>query len=103
MAGMTLQGVSPAHGAELLERVRRHLPGVAVWAHGSRVRGGARLYSDVDLVVFAGPAQAQAIAALREDLEESNLPFVVDVCRWDDLPPTMQEQIRACHAVLVPG
>jgi hypothetical protein len=54
-------------------------------------------------VVLGGAAQVRGMAALREDLEESNLPFVVDLCAWENLPASLQEQIRACHEVLVPG
>ena len=40
--------------------LRRHLPGVEVWAYGSRVRWNARPQSDLDLVAFASPERRGA-------------------------------------------
>ncbi len=72
-----------------LQEVRRMLaeilPGVVAWAYGSRVKGTARRTSDLDLVVFVEPGDAR-VEAFREELEESDLPFVVDVHVWHDLP-----------------
>ncbi|WP_148307620.1 nucleotidyltransferase family protein [endosymbiont of unidentified scaly snail isolate Monju] len=36
-------------------------------------------WSDLDLVVFAGPAQKNVVAELREAFEENELPFRVDL------------------------
>ncbi|MBF0283773.1 MAG: nucleotidyltransferase domain-containing protein [Magnetococcales bacterium] len=87
----------------LLALLRRHLPDVATWAHGSRVTGKARPHSDLDLVVFAAPQQAAAIALLKEACEESLLPFRVDLLVWDELPESFQRNIAARHAVVWEG
>jgi len=46
----------------LSDLLRRFLPGVAVWAYGSRVKWTARPNSDLDLVAFTSPAQQPQIA-----------------------------------------
>lgn len=89
--------------ALLLDLLREHLPGVAVWAYGSRVKQTARTYSDLDLVVFATRDQSSPVSELKEALDESNLPFLVDLHVWDELPESFHEGIRAEHAVLQPG
>ncbi len=87
----------------LLERLlREYLPGVKVWAYGSRVRGTARPNSDLDLVVFAREDQRIAVGELRDALAESDLPFKVDLHIWDDLPETFHRQIEACYVELCP-
>jgi predicted nucleotidyltransferase len=87
---------------ELLNTLlRRHLPDVEVWAYGSRVRGNARPYSDLDLVVFAPPSShVRQVADFRESLEESNLAFPVDVLIWDELPESFHRNIEADHVVV---
>ncbi|MBO6004883.1 MAG: nucleotidyltransferase domain-containing protein, partial [Verrucomicrobia bacterium] len=72
----TLQ-ISEKEKALLLELLQRHLPGVSVWAYGSRVGGKSSPWSDLDLVVFASAEQSRRVYDLRESLEESDLPF-----RW---------------------
>lgn len=92
--------ITAAQMDELLALLRRHLPGVAAWAYGSRVKGTARRASDLDLVVFARPDQRAAVSALREACEESNLPFRVDLFVWDEVPAEFRKNIAAEHVVL---
>ncbi|MEP6756618.1 MAG: nucleotidyltransferase domain-containing protein [Chthonomonadales bacterium] len=89
------------HERQLLDEIlTRCLPGVEVWAYGSRVGGSPRKNSDLDLVVHTQPAQRQTVSDLREELEESNLPFKVDMHVWDDLPPEFQQRIQANYVKL---
>ncbi|MBF0309992.1 MAG: nucleotidyltransferase domain-containing protein [Magnetococcales bacterium] len=97
---MSGPGITPEQGATLQALLRRFLPGVTVWAYGSRVKGTARPYSDLDLVVFATSAQRSPVAELQEALEESNLPFPVDVLVWDDLPASFHRNIEERYIVL---
>ena len=85
----------------VLELIGRHLPDTDVWAYGSRVQWTSRPESDLDLVVFSGLAQSRQVTSLREALEESDLPFRVDVMVWDDLPESFQEEIDETHSTLV--
>lgn len=78
-----------------------YVPNTTAWVYGSRVKWTARPESDLDLVVFATPAQAGRVADLREAFEESNLPFRVDLFVWDDVPEQFRKQIEAEHVVLV--
>ena len=82
------------------ELLRRYLPGVEVWAYGSRVRWNARPHSDLDLAAFASPEQRGAVSQLRESFEESSLPFSVDLLIWDDLPESFHRNIEAEYVVL---
>ncbi len=79
---------------------RRFLPGVAVWAYGSRVKWTARPNSDLDLVVFTTPTQRPQVAELKDALAESNLPFPVDLHVWDDVPERFREIIRKEYVVV---
>lgn len=78
--------------------LRRHLPTHAVQAFGSRVTGwpggrGVKPHSDLDLAVSGRPDDL-ALAMLRADLDDSDLPWRVDVCLLDDLPDTLRGLIR---------
>ncbi len=95
--------ITPDQEAQLHALLSRHLPGIEVWAYGSRISGQARPWSDLDLVAFTTPADKARVSALREAFEESNLPFRVDLFVWDDLPESFRENIRARHLVVQPG
>jgi predicted nucleotidyltransferase len=85
----------------LLGFLRRFIPGAAVWAYGSRVRHTARPHSDLDLVVFTSSAQRRSVVELKEALSESDLPFVVDLHVWDEVPEKFHEIIRKEYVVLL--
>ena len=85
----------------VLALLQRHLPGTAAWVYGSRVKWTSRRQSDLDLVVFATPAQRGQVGDLREAFEESNLPFRVDLFVWDDVPESFRSQIQNQHVALV--
>ena len=87
----------------VLDLTGKHLPGVEVWAYGSRVRGNPRRYSDLDLVAFTAPGQAAQAVGLREAFEESDLPIRVDLFVWDELPDSFHRQIERQYAVLQPA
>lgn len=84
----------------LSDLLRRFLPGVAVWAYGSRVKWTARPNSDLDLVAFTAPAQRSQVSELKDALAESNLPFPVDLHVWDDVPERFREIIRKEYVVV---
>ncbi|MFQ5779285.1 MAG: restriction endonuclease subunit S [Nitrospiria bacterium] len=81
--------------------LKRYLPNVAVWAYGSRVKWTARPESDLDMVVFASPEQKKQVSDMKEALEESDLPFRVDMFIWDEVPEQFRRNIEAEHVVLV--
>ncbi|MBL4885492.1 MAG: restriction endonuclease subunit S [Planctomycetaceae bacterium] len=84
----------------LLSLLKKHLPNVTVWAYGSRVKWTARPDSDLDVVVFATPEQKDQVAHLKEAFDESDLPFRVDLFRWDEVPKSFHKNISAEKVVL---
>lgn len=89
---------------ELLGLLRTHVPGAQVWAYGSRVTGQAHEGSDLDLVLRQ-PADLRrptpGLADLREALQDSRLPMLVDVHDWAELPTAFHDEINACHLELM--
>lgn len=85
----------------LLALLRKHLPNTRVWVYGSRARLTAKKSSDLDMVVFARDEQKRQVGDLREALEQSDLPFRVDLFVWDDMPEGFQKKIESDHVTLV--
>lgn len=92
--------ISPTQQALLLALLKRWIPGVAVWAYGSRVSRTARPNADLDLVAFASPEDINRIADLRGEIAESDLPFLVDLQVWDEIPDRLHANIHRMHVVL---
>jgi predicted nucleotidyltransferase len=85
----------------LLGLLNQYIPGVEVWAFGSRTNGTAKTYSDIDLAAMTTPENKVNVILLREAFEESNLPFRVDFWEWNKLPASFQHSIEARYVRLV--
>ena len=71
---------------ELLQQVFKKHPAVqSVKLYGSRAKGTFHERSDVDLVVFGEGIDRFLIAELLLDLEDSNLPYSVDLQDYHEL------------------
>ncbi|MDD5215932.1 MAG: nucleotidyltransferase domain-containing protein [Methylococcales bacterium] len=65
------------------EILKTHASNYAVLAFGSRVKGNAKKYSDLDLVIMTNhPLSFSKMAILKEAFDESDLPIRVDVVDW---------------------
>jgi type I restriction enzyme S subunit len=75
--------MAPAHWQIVRDILARHAAELEIWAFGSRARGNARQYSDLDLVIIGKQALPIAQrAALTDDFSESDLPWRVDIVDW---------------------
>ena len=92
--------ITSAQHRELMGMLNKFLPNVEVWAFGSRVKGNFRPDSDLDLVVFSSPDSSSSVYALKEALDESSLPFSVDVLVWDEISESFRKNILEKYAVL---
>ena len=83
-----------------LALLRRFIPGVAVWAYGSRVKWTARPNSDLDLVAFTTPAQRPLVSELKEALAESKSSVPGGLSCMGRSAGTLHEIIRKEYVVL---
>ena len=93
----------PAYLQMLLPIVRAHAPDAEVWAYGSRVGGQGHEGSDLDLVV-RNPERLDMpqkhLHHLRDALNESNLPFLVEVLDWARIPEEFRREIEHRHVAV---
>lgn len=84
--------------------IRQHLPGVEVWAYGSRINGESHEGSDLDLVLRTkdlSPVDYDDFLALKESLTESSIPFLVEVRDWARLPESFHSEIKKEYVVFI--
>jgi type I restriction enzyme S subunit len=81
--------------------LQRYLPERTVWAFGSRVKGRAKPYSDLDLAVLGDQPLSLAIRAdLAEDFSESDLNFKVDIVDWATTSERFRKIIKNSYVVI---
>ena len=87
--------IEPHQWEELSAILQKHLPGREVWVFGSRATGQrVKRYSDLDLAVGGAKLDLLDAALLREALDESRLPFKVDVVQMTALTPEFRARIE---------
>lgn len=87
-------GLSATDAALVAHLLRQSGIPRTVCVFGSRVKGTARLYSDLDLVVMGDePLPIDQVVALREAFSESDLSIKVDLVEWASLSLPFRQRI----------
>ena len=93
--------IRPHWLAMVRELLQRHVPHREVRAFGSRVAGGNRPFSDLDLAICGdAPLDGATLVGLRDALEESDLPINVDVVPLQTAGPHIIDAV-ARHSVVI--
>jgi predicted nucleotidyltransferase len=90
--------ISTDHLIIIKSILKNHLPVEAtVYVFGSRARGGAKPFSDLDLAIDAdGKVLSLAtMAALADHFDESDLPYKVDLVDWNSIDDNFQRLIQS--------
>ena len=96
-AEVPMTHLKPQHEKLLLDILTHYLPVVplSVYMFGSRARQSPRPDSDLDLLLDVhGNVPLSTLAQLRDALEESDLPFRVDVVLRADVDPEFFQRIK---------
>ena len=89
------------HLLSIRQILLRHIPDIEVKAFGSRVSGTAKPYSDLDLVIMGGQKiDPRVLAQLKEDFEESDIPFRVEILDWHGITDDFKKIIEQCCEVI---
>ena len=83
-----------------------YLPESEVIAYGSRVTGTAHEGSDLDLVVrntHKPLMPTHNLGEVRDAFSESNLPILVDILDWAQIPESFREEIERSGVVVFSG
>ena len=95
--------LKPRHRKQLKALLCERLPGVEVWAYGSRVSGMSHDGSDLDIVLRGPelePIPVGKLSELTDALRDSTLPFLVEAHDWARLPQSFQQEIERNFVVL---
>jgi len=88
--------LEPRYHTQLLQVVNRCMAGThgVVQLFGSRARGNPRPSSDIDLAVSVDANAGGVLSRLRENLEESTIPFCADVVDLGTCGSALAKEIR---------
>jgi predicted nucleotidyltransferase len=81
-----------ARNWEIVKAILQKYP-YTFYAFGSRIKGTQRKFSDLD-ICFMDNIPGHILSHIREDFEESNLPFTVDIVDWNSCDEKFRAQIK---------
>lgn len=104
MAELPELALDEGHKRIVLAILKHRIPERRVLAFGSRVDGSAKPYSDLELAILGDtPLPLDTLAALREDFEQSDLPWRVYLVEAATARAAFKALILARYVVLQPG
>lgn len=78
-------GLTASHLDLLRSTLARHPEVECAVIFGSRAKGTFRAGSDIDLALKGSGVTRRTVAAVSSELEDSSLPFFVDVIAYDQI------------------
>jgi len=93
----------PKHFEMLRKIFEEYCPKAEIWAYGSRVHGDSHEGSDLDMTVKSFNDPSKKLWELKELLEDSRIPFLMDISEFDKLPDYFQEEIKQNFVILFPA
>lgn len=82
--------------------LQKYLPNVPVWVFGSRIKGTAKKYSDLDLaLITAQPLTIRQQAELELAFSDSDLPFIVDLVDWASCSEAFKQIILQRYEIFI--
>ncbi len=87
---------------KLISIFENYCPKAEIWAYGSRIGQNVHEGSDLDLAVKTFNDNTKNISELKRILEESDIPFLIDIFEFDKLPESFQKEIEKKYVVIFP-
>ena len=89
--------IEQRHLAQVIDILNKYLPSDAnVYAFGSRARGDAKQYSDLDLAVDVNGQKLDFVTStkLQTDFEDSLIPYTIDVLDLNSIDENFKKNIE---------
>jgi len=94
--------VKSEHLTMLYDIFNQYCPNAVIWAYGNRLRGDCHDGSGLDLVVKSFGDSKCSLGELRQLLNDSNIPFLIDINEFEYLPEYFRTEILKRYVVIYP-
>jgi len=78
----------------IIKIIKKYLPNANIYLFGSRARGDSLSESDIDIAVDNNQKiDSELLSLIKEDIEESTIPFTVDIVDLHNISKDFKLQI----------
>lgn len=95
--------VKKKHLAELERIFEEYCPKAEIWAFGSRIKNESHSGSDLDLAVKSFHEENKSVPELRELLNDSDIPFLIEILDFEKIPQSFQREILKKYVQIFPA
>lgn len=74
--------------------ISKYLKDCKIYLYGSRVKGTARKYSDIDIALSCRDLNKNTLLKIKTEFEMSTLPYEVDVIDLNNISETFKNRIK---------
>ncbi len=93
--------VGDQHLSTVKRILHKHVNNAEIRVFGSRLNEDVKKYSDLDLAIVAKEKIApRVVMRMKEELEESDIPFRVDILDWHEISDDFKKIISKKYEVL---
>ncbi len=79
-----------------------YCPKAQIWAYGGRVKNSSHSGSDLDLTIKSFNESGKYLYELKELLNNSDIPFLIDINEFEKLSQSMQDEISKNYVEVFP-
>lgn len=97
---MTKLNIDEESLAILRDIFQKCCPTSSVLAYGSRIKNDSHSGSDLDLVIKNFKSSDYDFAAIKAFINDSNIPFLIDINEFETLPVSFQQEIEKENVVI---
>ena len=76
------------------EKITKYLPDCKIYLFGSRVKGTAKEYSDIDIALDSKNLNENILLKIQNEFENSTLPYEVDIADLNNISETFKNHIE---------
>lgn len=87
---------------ELTAIFSAYCPKAEIWAYGSRIKNDSHSGSDLDLTLKDFNEDGKSIVELRKLLNDSDIPFLIEIQEFNRLPVAFQNEILKKYVQIFP-
>jgi len=91
--------IKEKHLNMLLDIFKKNSPRATIFAYGSRIKGNCHEGSDLDLTLYKYEGE-NPLFKLKQALSDSNIPFIVEVNDFNNLPDSFKQEILKNYIVI---
>lgn len=97
-----MMNIKQRHLQMLLKIFSGYCPTAEIWAYGSRIKSNSHSGSDLDLTVKNWGKEKKSISELRQLINDSDIPFLIEITEYDKIPSYMQLEILKEYVRIFP-